>query len=161
MPKVTEAACGPQAGAALAYGSSPMRDGLGGDMFSWEARGTALKRLGRLDLAIPWRGAGFQGLEEPFGDCRDIIYRGHECCFIRLGRFVESADLSHKLQGGSANFDFCNGGVKLKRGLMLRHMTDSSMLLLPYEPKLPSAQCGVRSPRTRDIRVERRVRRHS
>ena len=116
MPKVTEAACGPQAGAALAYGSSPMRDGLGGDMFSWEARGTALKRLGRLDLAIPWRGAGFQGLEEPFGDCRDIIYRGHECCFIRLGRFVESADLSHKLQCGSANFVFCNGRSEVEEG---------------------------------------------
>ena len=117
MPKVTEAACGPQAGAALAYGSSPMRDGLGGDMFSWEARGTALKRLGRLDLAIPWRGAGFQGLEEPFGDCRDIIYRGHECCFIRLGRFVESADLSRNLQCGNANFVFSNRVSVVEEGL--------------------------------------------
>ena len=86
-------------------------------MFPWAALGAALRRLGCVDLAIFWRGAGFQELEGLAGDSHESIKRCYECGFIRLGRFLESADLSHNLQCGSANFGFSIGGRVGEEGI--------------------------------------------
>jgi hypothetical protein len=51
-------------------------------------------------FAIARRGVGFERMKKTSRDFGDLIDRGHERAFVRLGGFVEAGDLPHELQRG-------------------------------------------------------------
>src|SRR5262249_14850129 len=60
--------------------------------------------FGGLLFATPWPAARFERRQQSTGNACNLIHRGVEGRFVGFRWFGESADLSHKLQRGGADF---------------------------------------------------------
>jgi hypothetical protein len=66
-------------------------------------------------FAILGRGAGFKRMEKPHRYSRDILDCGYERGFVRLGRLIETADLSHKLKRCRSNLFLGYGRIEVEK----------------------------------------------
>src|SRR5690606_3763893 len=82
-----------------------------------EAQARAFACLLRLDLAIARSGARDERSDQATRRCRHFIDRAIERFFVRLRRFIESAQLAYELQRCGPNLDFGGRRVEVEERL--------------------------------------------
>jgi hypothetical protein len=74
-------------------------------------------RFCRLYRSIPWRRAGFEGMEKTSRDRSYFIHRRKEARFICLGRLVNPTDFSYELERGCPHLFRSNGRLEVEKSL--------------------------------------------
>src|SRR5215831_19605787 len=73
--------------------------------------------FGGLFFAVLRRRCGFERVEKTSRHAGYFFHGVEKRGFIGLRRFVETADLPHKLQGSGANLVLCYGRIEVEQGL--------------------------------------------